>query len=63
MKADYSIPDGEQVFEQVGLAVENIEKLGSDYPDDGFEEGFIAAVQWMSGLAPAPFGQEEEREE
>lgn len=44
----------EQLLQQIELAKQNIETNNTEYPDDGFEDGIIATLEWFLGGASAP---------
>jgi len=47
----------EQIKQQIELAKKNISELGSDFPDDTFEDGIISTLEWVFGGAAAPLNE------
>lgn len=44
----------EQLLQQIEQAKQNIEANDTEFPDDGFEDGIIATLEWILGGASAP---------
>lgn len=44
----------QEIRQQIELAKQCITELGSNYPDDTFEDGVIATLEWIFSGAAAP---------